>query len=367
MRKSRAFVSLMVASVVIFAGWGGFAQVKENAKDKPAATGKKPAETAKPAGEATKKPADTAKPAGETTKKPAANTVPQPAGEQADSPEEAAEEAAIRKGARAFVAAYNAHDAKAVAQLFAIKAEITDEDGRLVKGRDAIEKDYARVFEAFPESKIKVEVDSIRVLTPNIAVEEGIVKGQQVPDGDENVSTYVAVHAKVEGRWLIGSVKDFDAGSEQPLTANGQLQQLAWLVGEWVEESPETVIHTVCRWHDNDNFLMQEFRVQVAGQTAMSGTMRIGWDAVRKQFKSWVFDSHGGHSEGYWLRNGDEWIVKAHGATAAGETVSATYVHRRINDDTRGWRAFDRVLDGELQDEIPEIVVKRRPPSPVEE
>ena len=249
--------------------------------------------------------------------------------------------------------------------MFALKAEFTDEDGNLIKGREAIARDFEQLFQDHPKCKIKVEIDSIRVLTPNIAVEEGTVRGQPVPDEGENVSSYVVVHVKVDGRWVIASVKDYEAESEN-LTANDHLQELAWLVGEWIEESPDSVVHTVCRWHDSDNFLMQEFQVQIGGEIAMSGTMRIGWDAVRKQFKSWVFDSHGGHAEGLWLRDGDEWIVKSQGATAAGETASATNVYRQIDGDTLGWRSLERVIDGERQEDIDEIVVKRRPPPAAE-
>jgi uncharacterized protein (TIGR02246 family) len=361
MRNSMRSVTAVAAAGILFAGWAGFAQVQDKTKDKSSATTKKGPEAAKPAGDAGKKPDASSKaaPAG------AKDTKQSPAAKQTAAKADDADEATIRQSAEAFVTAYNAHDAKAVSELFALKAEFTDEDGNLIKGREAIEKEFAETFQENPESKIKVDIDSIRVLTPNIAVEEGNVRGQPVPGEKENVSSYIAVHVKVDGRWLIASVKDYEADSED-LTVNDHLQDLAWLVGEWIEESPDSVVHTVCKWHDNDNFLMQEFKVQIGGQIAMSGTMRIGWDAVRKQFKSWVFDSKGGHAEGIWLRDGDEWIVKAQGATATGEIASSTNVYRRIDDDTLAWRSFDRVVDGERQDDIDEFVVKRRPPLPAE-
>lgn len=365
MRNSMKSVTAIAAAGILFAGWAGFAQVQEKTqdktKDKSSATTKKGAEAAKPADEAAKKPAAPTKTAPERAK----DSKQSPAARQPAATADDADEATIRKSAEAFVTAYNAHDAKAVSQLFALKAEFTDEDGNLIKGREAIEKEFAETFQANPECKIKVDIDSIRVLTPNIAVEEGNVRGQPVPGEKENVSSYLAVHVKVDGRWVIASVKDFEAESGD-LTVNEHLQDLAWLVGEWIEESPDSVVHTVCKWHDNDNFLMQEFKIQIGGQIAMSGTMRIGWDAVRKQFKSWVFDSKGGHAEGIWLRDGDEWIVKSQGATPTGETASATNIYRRIDDDTLAWRSFDRVVDGVRQDDIEEFIVKRRPPLPSE-
>ncbi|MBS0260397.1 MAG: SgcJ/EcaC family oxidoreductase [Planctomycetes bacterium] len=356
MRKSALLVMAIAVAALLSVNWSSFAQGPDKAKT-PAAPAKK----------APDKPAEPAKPGADSKPKAAAPTAApaKPAAGEAAADDETADEQTIRKGAETFVAAYNKHDAKAVAALFAPKAEITDEQGNLVKGRDAIEQEYKSVFEDAPEGKIFIDIESVRVLTPNIAVEEGLVRSQPVPDGAEDVSSYIAVHVKVEGQWMIGSVKDF-ALETPKLTANDHLQDLAWLIGEWVEESPESVVHTLCDWHDNGNFLIQEFRVQISGQVAMSGTMRIGWDAVRKQFKSWVFDSHGGNAEGIWIQAGDTWIVKSHGATAAGETASATYLYRPIDDDTIGWSAVDRVIDGELQDDIPEIVIKRKPPQPVE-
>ena len=45
----------------------------------------------------------------------------------------------------------------------------------------------------------------------------------------------------------------------------------------------------------------------------LSGTQRIGWDPLKRQFKTWIFDSEGGHGEGYYTRNGDQWVVKTEG------------------------------------------------------
>lgn len=311
-------------------------QPKANQSAKPADAGKKPAEPPKPA-----------------------------AGKPAPVDTDTDDEKTIRASAIAFVNAYNDHDSKAVAALFAQKAEMIDDDKQVVKGRNAIEKAFASVFEANPKIVMQIDVESLRVLTPSLAIEEGTTRSKNSPDHPEDVSTYVAIHVKVDGKWLLACVRDWDAPAEEP-TPHDRLEELSWLVGDWVEESSESVIRSSCQWHDNGNFLIQEFNVQFGGKVAMSGTMRIGWDAVRKQFKSWVFDSKGGYVEGYWLRDGKQWIVKSQGATAVGEAASATTVYVPVDDDTVIWSSFNRVVDGELQDEIAPVVVKRRPPSPTE-
>ena len=276
-----------------------------------------------------------------------------------------ADETAIRTSADSFAKLYNEHDSKGLAALFAAQAEVIDENEQVVKGREAIEQAFADVFKANPKSSMQIDIESVRILTPQMAIEEGTVLSKDSPDDPETETTYVAVHVKSDGKWLLACVRDWAVPSVE-LTPHDHLLELGWLVGEWVEESDDSTIHTVCKWHDNDNFLMQEFKIHIGGDVAMSGTMRIGWDAVSKQFKSWVFDSRGGHSVGLWHHVGDVWVVKSSGATARGETASATNVYRQIDGDTLGWSSFHRVTDGIPQDDIDEIVIKRRPPTPVE-
>ena len=358
--------SVVVSTAVVAAlccGYIAQAQVREKA-----------AEAAKQAGQAAKKATEAAKKAPEAAKKapepakavaPKAAATAAPKGADATAAADDADERAIRAGAEAFAKAYNAHDAKGLAALFALKAEIIDEDGGLTRGREAIEKEFAALFEKHPKATMQIDVDSIRVLTTNIAVEEGLVRSAPASGEADSVSSYVAVHVKVDGKWVVASVRDFEAPPGD-LTPHERLEDLAWMVGDWIDESPDATVATSCRWDDSGNFLLQDFSVQIEGRKAMSGTMRIGWDAVARQIRSWVFDSHGGYSEGFWLRDGNTWVVKARGGTATGESASAVNVFRFVDNDTMAWRSYDRVVDGERVDDIDEYIVKRRAPAPVE-
>lgn len=324
----------------------------------------KPVEPAKPAVKAAAGAAVPQKPV-EAAKKPleGPNRVEAKPIEPAASV--SADETAIRASAESFSKLYNEHDSKGLAALFAPQAEVIDENEQVVKGREAIEQAFADVFKANPKSSMQIDIESVRILTPQLAIEEGTVLSKNSSDDPETETTYVAIHVKGDGKWLLACVRNWAVPSVE-LTPHDHLLELDWLVGEWVEESDDSTIHTVCKWHDNDNFLLQEFKIHIGGDVAMSGTMRIGWDAVSKQFKSWVFDSRGGHAVGLWHRVGDSWVVKSNGATARGETASATNVYRQIDRDTLGWRSFHRITDGIPQDDIDEIVIKRRPPTPVE-
>src|SRR5688572_30142427 len=72
---------------------------------------------------------------------------------------------AILKSAEAFDAAYNAHDAEAVARLFTERAELADDEG-LTQGRDAIRAAFADVFAESPEAAIRTVVDAVRFPSP---------------------------------------------------------------------------------------------------------------------------------------------------------------------------------------------------------
>lgn len=252
-----------------------------------------------------------------------------------------------------------------MAALFALKAEVVDENGNLIKGREAIQAEFIRQFQEEPEGSMRVEVESIRVLTPNIAVEEGIARSAAATGAAEEVTVYTCVHVKVDGKWLLASVSDFAAPSEA-LTPHEHLQELAWLVGDWVDESADSTVHSTCHWDESGNFLMNHFAVQVAGSFSMHGTLRIGWDAAAKQFRSWVFDSEGGFTEGLWIRDGDAWIVKSNGATSNGEICSSTNVYRRVDNDTFTFHSYDRIVGGALTEDVAEVVIKRRVPAPAE-
>jgi uncharacterized protein (TIGR02246 family) len=353
MRDAITSVRTMMMAVVLLAGWTVYAQVQDKSKGKPAPAKKTEAETAKKTDAGAKKPAPAK--TGETKTKTRA------ADDKADKEE--ADRKEILDSAEKFVQAYNAQDAKSVAELFAVKAELTDEAGNLIQGREAIEQDFAKTFAEHPKCRVEVEVGSIRVLTPHLAVEEGIVHGQPDPDAKPHVSSYVAVHVKVEGEWKIASVSDFHANVGE-LTPHDRLQELAWMVGDWHDESSDAIVKTSCQWDDSGNYLLHEFKIQIDGAASASGSMRIGWDPLSRQIKSWTFDANGSYAEGLWTRIGDEWVVKVQGVNAEGQVTSAVNVFRFVNSETMTLRSYDRVVGGQPTVDIPENVVKRSPPTP---
>jgi uncharacterized protein (TIGR02246 family) len=270
-----------------------------------------------------------------------------------------ADESAIRANVADFVKAYNAGDAKAVASLFAPEAQIIDEDGETTHGRDAIEKRTAATFAESPQGRIKLDVESIRFIGTALAIETGKATVTSSPGDTPDESRYTVVHLKSpEGKWRMGFVRETE---DTELTNSERLKPLEWLIGDWIDESPDSVVITSCKWSDNKNFLLTDINIRVQGSNAMHLTQRIGWDPLTKQIKSWLFDSEGGYGESFWTRDGDRWVVKATAVRRDGTTASMTNIYTPTGKDSYTWQTTDRVVAGEVLPPM-EIKVVRKPP-----
>jgi hypothetical protein len=170
---------------------------------------------------------------------------------------------------------------------------------------------------------------------------------------------------KRDGQWKIAAVRDHADPNEGAASPRAHLEELAWMVGEWVDEGDDAVVHTTCAWSDDGNYLLRSFTVHVAGKAASSGTQRVGWDPQREQIRSWVFDSDGGFSEGFWTRSAEnQWLVKASGTLPDGTPVSATNIITRDNPHTMRWQSINRTLGDETLPDTEQIVLARKPPEP---
>jgi uncharacterized protein (TIGR02246 family) len=270
------------------------------------------------------------------------------------------DEAAIRALLDTFTKAFDAGDAKAAADTYTETAIILDEEGTRTEGRAAILDMYAASFEDHPGSKIGLQSDAIRFLGTETALEQGRATITPAPgEGAPEITRYTAIYIKQGGAWLQSVVKDEVAPD---VTPREHLKELEWLVGEWVNESADAVVSTNCKWAPSGNFIDREFSVKARGAEAFSGTQRIGWDPLKQQFKTWIFDSEGGHSEGFWTRNGNQWVVKVEGVNGIGKPISATNIVTRFDKDRMGWESVDRTEGAAALPGIDQFIVVRKPP-----
>ncbi len=268
-------------------------------------------------------------------------------------------DAAIRASVAQFVKAYNAHDAKTVTELFLPEAQIVDENDNTIQGRAEIESLFAGVFDETPETKIEVAIESIRFIGTLLAVETGSTTTLPAAGATAERGRYSVLHVLRDGKWSMGLVRDMPA---EP-THREHLQALAWLVGDWIDESREGVVKTSCRWSDNKSFLLQEITVRQAGRDTMKISQRIGWDPLTKRFKAWMFDAEGGYGESSWTSTESGWLIKATSVHNDGATTSATNSIEPTGLDRYVFRSADRIVGNELLPPV-EVHVVRQPPQP---
>jgi uncharacterized protein (TIGR02246 family) len=260
----------------------------------------------------------------------------------------------------AFSKAFNGGAAAAAATTFAEDALVVDEHGGRTEGRAAIRAQLAASFADNPGSTIAIKVDSLRFLGADTALEEGRTTiTPAAPGGEPEITRFTVVYIRKNGQWLQSAVRDEYAHDLGP---HDRLKELEWLVGDWVNESQDAIVSTSCKWTDDGNFLIREFTMKTQGQPVLSGTQRIGWDAVKHQFKTWIFDSEGGFGEGYWTRDGNRWLIKLEGVRQDGKPASATNIVTRLGKDRFSWQSVDRTLGSAAIPGVNEFTVVRRPP-----
>lgn len=296
-------------------------------------------------------------------KKPNAETVVFPAAEAIVGERSAEDLLAIQKLVQAFAQGFNSHQSSAIAELFTEDAEITDESGRTLRGRPAIEKLYGGLFELQPETRMQVQVSSIRFLGKVLATEEGTttIVVDANPESPVEQSRYSATYVKQDANWKIASARDLPS---LPLTPAEHLQGLDWLIGTWVDENSDSIVQTTFRWSDDKHFLLSDFTVRIGNGPPLKGTQRIGWDPRTSELRSWTFDSAGGFGEAVWTRNGNRWISKTSGVSRQGQTATATNILTQISKDQATFQSRDRVVGGVIAPDIAEIPVVRKPPPP---
>lgn len=273
--------------------------------------------------------------------------------------DQAADQAAIERAIKSYTAAFNARDAEALAAHWSPEAVyINPLTGSQVEGREAITKEFDAILAELKDTKLAVDVESIRFISPGVAVENGVAKLISA-DGQPQESSYTAIHVKRDGKWLLDRVTE----EEVPVVLSHyeQLKELEWMIGDWVDADDQDRIETTCAWTRNKNFITRSFTVSVQGRIDMAGMQVIGWDAAAKQIRSWVFDSDGGVAEGRWTKKDNRWSVATTGTLPDGRKASSVSIITYVDDDQFKWQSVNRTVDGELLPNIDEVAVVRAP------
>jgi uncharacterized protein (TIGR02246 family) len=224
------------------------------------------------------------------------------------------------KRAQEFIDAFNKGDAQALANFWVPEGDYTDEIGRHYKGRPAIEKMYEKYFAANKGGKLAITVTSHRMVTSDVALEEGITEVAQPDGGPPTSAAFSAVLVKKDGVWYFESVRD---SLPQPPSNAEHFEDIDWLLGNWVGENEKGESGTASySWAENKNFIVSNFSTTLNGIPVVGGTQWIVWDAVDKEIRSFSFYSGGGFGQAVWSKDGGKWLIKVLLAVPLDEDVA---------------------------------------------
>jgi len=262
---------------------------------------------------------------------------------------------------REYLAAFNRHDAPALAAHWTASGENVDLDtGETIRGREAVADVFATLFHEDGEAAIDIDIESIRPLRDDVAVVDGVthIAFSDTPTGamPPSSSRFAAVVVKERGRWMLESVRE--ASLVQPVGPSAAqprpIDALGWLVGAWEDAGEGVTASTQCFWSGGRSFLVRSHVVTfdsadavrpAAGDDSIPGllppgagprreiTEIIGWDPERAQLRSWLFTSEGRFAEAAWTPEGKNWRVQVEGQGADAGTTGSLVIERLGADE----------------------------------
>jgi uncharacterized protein (TIGR02246 family) len=259
---------------------------------------------------------------------------------------------AIRETLASLAKAFEARDAKKLAAHWAAEGEHQTVRGETIRGRDALEQGFGEFFAATPEVLAEVRSESLRFLSKDSAIDEGVVTIRKGITAAASKARYRAWLVREEDRWRLAIL------SESP-ESGVSIGELGWLIGEWKSTSGGGAdIRTTYTWDANQKFIHGQFAIKV-GDGALTGKQVIGLDPATGAIHSWTFEANGGIGEADWSRDGDHWVLDAAGTLPNGSTLLQTNILTRINADTFTWQSTERTLDDNDLPDLAPVKVTR--------
>jgi uncharacterized protein (TIGR02246 family) len=265
------------------------------------------------------------------------------------------EATAITSQVADYVKAYNAGDAKGLAQYFADDAAYTDENGQLTEGRSDIQQLLTDTFAENKGATLDMQVSSVRPLGSDVFEEQGVTTVSS-PDGQKRSAGYSAIYGKKDGKWLISRLIESPVPDPTP---GDQLSQLAWMIGTWKDRGGDYSVETKADWARGNNFITRNLKVSEGDDVILEGWQIIGWDPRQKRIRSWIFDSDGGYGQGTWTRDGNRWLVKETRMSPDGNESSSEQTITYVGPDHCTYESANRTLNGDPQPNIAKVDIDR--------
>jgi hypothetical protein len=261
----------------------------------------------------------------------------------------AADVAAIRAAAASYREALARGDAAAIRAAWTADGDIIDSFGTVVPAGEAVAVDAPRPQADQPA--VRVGETRLRVIAPNVAVEDGamdvVLPGTSTP----LPGTFTALWVKQGDAWKLAGVRE----AERPIVADASsVEDLDWMVGEWVLEPADGAkneqagsMEMTVRWDAGRTFLVREARLtppENAGEPVVELQQRIGWDPLVGRIRSWSFSTDGSRAEATWFRDGNAWVARGVAVLPDGTQVNSTNVYTPDGKDRCVWRVVQPAL-----------------------
>lgn len=251
--------------------------------------------------------------------------------------------AAIRRATQEYLTAIKRGRPDEIASFWTPDGVFVDEFGREESGRELAQmarpRDHADAAGA-PRGLLET---TIRLITADVALEEGIEPAAGQSDPTRGVGRFSAIWVKRDGRWLLDHVRESRTVAASP---HDFLRPLAWMVGEWKSEDGDVRVRMRCDWSEDKQFLLREIHIAPPGGRPLVVTQRIGWDGSKRRVKAWSFDSTGGHGEAEWTPQGQRWLVKGTAITAEGGLAESQSSYTPDGDQALIWESSQAAHGG---------------------
>jgi len=268
----------------------------------------------------------------------------------ADETDREPDRVAIRKATESFVAAFEKGDAQLVGTHLTTGAELIPDENPGIRGREAIQKAYAEHFASHPNQKITLEPESLRFISRDTAVEEGLMRTSVEQDAP-TTQRFSLLHVREEGQWLLAEIREWPSEGTE-------LRDLEWLIGSWQANRTDAEVQTTYEWLGNKAFIRGNISIREQDRT-VSGMQLIGPDPSTGELAIWMFESDGGVVQGTCTREGKAWVFETHGLTADGGEFAAKNILLRVNQDTITWQPIQLTVGDEEIGDLPPVKVTR--------
>lgn len=281
-------------------------------------------------------------------------------------------EAEIRAAAKAYVDALGRGDGRSCAALWTPDGDIVDEFGKVLDGAKV-----AAAIKPTPSGTtaavIRFEETSIRFLTEDVAIEDGMVEVGPAGSTGAAKGRFSATWVRHDGQWKLAALRESRAA--EPSGA-ASLRELDWMVGEWsAERKPPAadaplapavthpVVELSVRWNESRTFLLRDMRLtpQQGGAGAdLVISQRIGWDPLTRRIRSWAFGSDGSHAEATWLRDDDgSWVAHTTSVRPDGNQTTSINVYAYDGQDRMLWRSLPTHVGAEHATPVSMTLVRK--------